>query len=151
MHARNLVFPILLFAISGFAVGQDVEGLGDPNATVATARFEIGADLKAVPAQLQIDLLLKPKEGLYVASVGEGSAAAKAGVKKGDVIYKVGDQALKSMNQFILAANAAGAAKKELALAIFRGTEIKSIAVTPTPKEGAPASVSDNPFATKPK
>ncbi|MEM7011575.1 MAG: PDZ domain-containing protein [Verrucomicrobiota bacterium] len=151
MNARLLVFPIVFSMIAGFAHGQDVEGLGDPNATVATARFEIGADLKAVPQQLQVDLLLKPKEGLYVASVGEGSAAAKAGVKKGDVIYKIGDQDLKSMNQFILAANAAGAAKKELALSIFRGAEIKSISVTPTAKEGAPASVSDNPFATKPK
>ena len=130
---------------------NDIEGLGDANASLASARFGIGAKLDAVPDKLQFELLLKPKEGLVVTKVDEGSAAAKAGIIKGDVISKVGETGLMSQQQFVRAANQSGEAEKPLVLTILRGEELKRISVTPAPLKDAPPSISDNPFAKKPK
>ena len=38
-------------------------------------------------------------EGVYVSSVLEGTAAAKAGIKKGDIITAIGDEKVVSMSK----------------------------------------------------
>jgi membrane-associated protease RseP (regulator of RpoE activity) len=55
----------------------------------------LGVGLQELTPQLADYFGLKDRDGVLVSSVGEGSAAAKAGMKAGDVILSVGGTAVK--------------------------------------------------------
>ncbi|MFT5466348.1 MAG: serine protease Do [Verrucomicrobiales bacterium] len=144
-------FLLSFLLATGFSFAQEtgkVEGLGEL-AETAQSRFHIGATFAAVPEDLQFELLLKPKEGLFVREVKKDSPAAKAGLKEGDVIAKIGDAALNSIDQLNRAFDLAGKDAKAIELTIYRAEELRKISVTPAKREGAAPSLSDNPFAPK--
>ena len=139
-----------LFA-AGIALAQEdgkVEGLGELG-EAAQSRFHIGATFGSVPEDLQFELLLKPKEGLFVHAVEKEAPAAKAGLKKGDVISKIGDAALMSIGQLNRAFDLAGKDAKPIEFTILRGEELKVVSIKPVKREGAAPGLSENPFAPK--
>ena len=84
--------------------------LGDPNAMYqgipqqqfnapnalnfgqAPSKYWIGATIESVPEFLTAQLPIDEKQGVWVQYVAPESPAAKAGIKRYDVIYKIGDE-----------------------------------------------------------
>jgi Do/DeqQ family serine protease len=60
----------------------------------------LGANLQAVTSELSREFDLKRPAGAVITSVSPGSPAARAGLKVGDVIVAVGDQAVDDPNAF---------------------------------------------------
>lgn len=56
----------------------------------------LGVNIREIDDELAKDLKLKNIEGAYIAEVNKGSAAEDGGIKRGDVIMKVGDVAIKN-------------------------------------------------------
>ncbi|MBR1770152.1 MAG: trypsin-like peptidase domain-containing protein [Bacteroidales bacterium] len=54
-----------------------------------TQKASMGAILQEVDSRLMIEKNLYDMRGVYVAKVNEGGASEKAGIKEGDVIYKI--------------------------------------------------------------
>jgi serine protease Do len=67
--------------------------------------------------------------GVYVARLDENSPAAQAGIQRGDIITKIGDQTLDDSHPYInaLFAQTPG---KEVILEVFRGKTVMQISVT---------------------
>ena len=84
--------------------------LGDPNATSqgipqlqfksptlqlsaqAPSKYWIGATIESVPEFLTAQLPIEEKQGVWIQFVAPESPAAKAGLNRYDVIYKIGDE-----------------------------------------------------------
>lgn len=145
-------FVLTFFLIAaGFAIAEEdgkVEGLGELG-QAANSRFHVGATFASVPDELQIELLLKPKEGVLVRAIEKESPAAKAGLKEGDVISKIGDAVLMSIGQLNRAFDQAGADAKPIEITILRGEELKTVSVKPVKRAGAGPGLGENPFAPK--
>lgn len=56
----------------------------------------LGVNIREIDDELAKDLKLNNIEGAYIAEVNKGSAAEDGGIKRGDVIMKVGDIAVKN-------------------------------------------------------
>lgn len=66
----------------------------------AVKRPWLGANLQAVTPDLSKEFDLKRPAGAVITSINEGSPAARAGLKPGDVIVAVGDQPIDDPNAF---------------------------------------------------
>jgi S1-C subfamily serine protease len=62
-------------------------------------RAFLGISIRDVDAELATEKKLTVSEGVYVAAVEEGSAAAEAGIKEGDVIVRVNQAQVKTVAQ----------------------------------------------------
>jgi len=61
-------------------------------------RAQLGVTVQGLTADMATSLGLKQTNGVIVSSVGEGSAAERAGLKRGDVITSFNGQAVRDMN-----------------------------------------------------
>jgi S1-C subfamily serine protease len=72
---------------------------------------------------------LEPRDGLLVRDVVDGSAAATAGLERGDLLVRAGDRALTSMDDLF---DALDGTTDTLTLGVVRGTEERDVEVTLT-------------------
>jgi serine protease Do len=103
-----------------------------PRPAVSWRSTILGVDAEKVEGQLA--QFFGVKEGVLVRSVGEGSAAQKAGLRAGDVITKVGDVVVDSPRALSEAVrNARG--KGTVALTMTRDRKESAVTV-PLPEQG---------------
>jgi membrane-associated protease RseP (regulator of RpoE activity) len=98
-----------------------------PAETSSYSEYWLGITLAPLPDVAKEQLGVE--HGLVVAEVGADDPAAKAGVKKLDILTKAGDQSLKEPADLIKAVDAAK--ETELTLAVVRGGKELTIKVTP--------------------
>ncbi len=127
---------------SGRVVGMNTSVLGrgmalavpaDTLSRVMTALLQEGRVRRGhLGVGLQVVPLSKPplenKSGLMILTIEQGSAAEKAGLLPGDILFKIGGQTLESMEalQRYLSSDRIGSAAK---VGLVRGGEIKEIEV----------------------
>jgi membrane-associated protease RseP (regulator of RpoE activity) len=97
-------------------------------------RFWIGVECHEAAPELRAQLGLEGEQGLVVVRVSDDSAAAKAGVKRHDVVVAAGDSKLSRVPDLAKAVNAAEG--KAVKLKIIRAGKEQSIDVTPTERPG---------------
>jgi len=92
--------------------------------------YWIGVPVAAVDATLRSHLTALPAEaGLIVNDVVPDSPAAKAGVKKNDILVKLGDKPLKDSASMVEQVQAAG--EKSVPLELFRAGKPITVTITP--------------------
>ncbi len=104
-------------------------------------RGQLGVNVQAVTADIAASLGMKEARGVIVSNVQEGSAAARAGIKRGDVITSINGNPVNEPNTLrnTVAATAPGT---EVALTIMREGREQELRVTlgelesDAPKEG---------------
>jgi serine protease Do len=102
--------------------------LGQMPAERQTAR--LGLEVRPVTAELARELNLPTTDGVVVVRVEEGSPAARAGVRRGDVIREVNRQPVRSLAEFERATQRARPGQP-LALRLQRGSTWLYVAVHP--------------------
>ncbi len=106
--------------------------------------------IETEPVGSQLAEFFGVKQGVLVRSVAEGSAAAKAGIKAGDVIVKVGNAEVGSPGQITKLLRDAEAGKP-VPVTVVRNKREMTVNVTPGPRPGAGHSaVSPVRFRTAP-
>jgi hypothetical protein len=103
-------------------------------AVALAAQSPGGSD--ALPRRAWFGVALAPHEkGAAVTSVADGSSAAAAGIRAGDVFAAVDDQPIRMPNEVVAAI--AGRVSGEIATIDYRGgrTERRSIALRPSPRD----------------
>lgn len=106
--------------------------------------FYIGVNCSPADEALRTQLGLGDKAGLVVDAIVPDSPAAKAGLKKFDVIHRVGNdrQAVGEVETLTKAVQAAG--ENSLKLEIIRGGKTETVKVTPAKREkGRRAEIKD--------
>jgi serine protease Do len=96
--------------------------------SAATPRLGIGLAPAHVARRLRASVGLEPRDGLLVRVVEDGSAAAAAGVRAGDLLVSAGGQPLTSVDDLFDAVDAAGA-DGTVTLGVVRGADELQIAV----------------------
>lgn len=86
--------------------------------------------IEAEELQGQLAEFFGAKNGVLVRSVGKESAAAKAGLKAGDVILKVGDTAVESPRDIGLSLRKLAAGKQQVSLRVLRNKQEQNLEVT---------------------
>ena len=76
--------------------GQQRQGRGGGGATPSA----LGVDVRPITPDVAKQLNLRSTEGVIVARVDEGSAAAEAGVQRGDVIREINRQRVRTVGDF---------------------------------------------------
>jgi hypothetical protein len=92
-------------------------------------KYWLGVECRVAQPELKAQLDLKDGEGLVVVHVADDGPAAKAGLKRHDVIVSAGDDKLKRLSDLIKAVNAAEG--KAVSLKIIRAGKEQTISVTP--------------------
>lgn len=97
-------------------------------------KYWLGVECREAQPELKSQLGLDD-EGLVAVHIADDSPAAKAGLKRHDVIVSAGDNKLKRLSDLIKAVNAADG--KEISLKIIRAGKEQTISVMPAerPKE----------------
>jgi len=103
-------------------VDRPMDKLQD-NATApeATKKFTIGINCKTVGALVAAQLQLEPGTGLVVQAVGKDSPAAKAGLKKHDILMFAEDRQLSRIGDLNEVVNKAGNEESDVSLTVIRG------------------------------
>jgi len=121
------VVPALAQTPAQVRVSRVVLAAAEEKAKAETPGYWIGISLRAVDPALLAQL--KIEGGVIVEDVMPDSPAAKAGLKKHDVIAKAGDTAIKEPSDVL---KAVGAAKDtEMSLLVMRDGKEQTIKVTP--------------------
>lgn len=92
-------------------------------------RAQLGVTVQGVTADIASSLGLKQNSGAIISSIGEGSAAEKAGLKRGDVIVSFNGQPVQDTNSLRNRVADAGPGKTAEVVVVRDGSE-KKIAVT---------------------
>ncbi len=89
------------YAGYGFAVPVNIvkKVMDDLKDFGKVQRAILGVSIQEITQELADEKGLKDLKGVYVAEVTEGGAAEKAGIKKGDVILKIGTEEVNSMSR----------------------------------------------------
>ena len=103
--------------------GLDVDA--EPETVAFTLGCRYGSIHPAVKSQLGLE------SGVMVTQVPQGSAAAKAGVQKHDILLFADDKQVISERDLSAAVQAAGKAKAGVSLTLIRGGKEIAVAVTP--------------------
>jgi len=112
-------------------------------AKLAGQRYMIGVECAEVDDKRRSKVDLEEGVGILVNSVFADSPAAKAGIKKSDILVRVGEAELKDAKQLIHAVQAAGKGKKKLSLTIVRGDDEKTVVVEPNERKALGLFVAD--------
>ena len=90
---------------------------------------QLGVSLQAIDTYIMEELGLNDNSGAYIAEVYEGSAAAAAGIKKGDIILRVNEMRVESPEdlQSVVRSFAPG---DEVEIALVRGGKEQTIKAT---------------------
>ena len=94
------------------------------------AKAYLGAEYQMLSAQ--VALLNQVPQGAYVVNVAPGSPAEKAGIMRGDVIFKVDDQALTDTNGGLAKIVSGKKVGDSLKLSVWRDGNEKEISITLT-------------------
>lgn len=114
----------------------EFNNFGNPGSFLYFSGTRLGISAESLTDQLAEFFGVKDGKGVLVASVNENSAAARAGLKAGDVIVAVDEQKIDTMNSLISAlANKEGA----VTLKIIRNRAEQSLTVTLEKRSETPA------------
>jgi hypothetical protein len=110
---------------------------GMPGSDQDGGKYWLGVECREAQPELKSQLGLKDDEGLVAVHLMDDGPAAKAGLKRHDVIVAAGDEKLKHLSDLIKAVNASDG--KEISLKILRGGKEQTILATPVerPQENA--------------
>ena len=92
-------------------------------------KYWLGVECREAPPELKSQLGLSDDEGLVAVHLVDDGPAAKAGIKRHDIIVSAGDQKLKRVPDLIKAVNASDG--KEISFKIIRAGKEQTISVTP--------------------
>lgn len=98
-------------------------------------KYMIGVECAEMDEALREKFGVEEGMGVAVNSVFEGSPAAKAGIKKGDILIKLGDEDLEDAEQLVEAVQKAGSEKKKVSVTIQRDKNEKTIVIQPTDRK----------------
>jgi serine protease Do len=116
----------IFFAISANVAEPIVKSLRDNG---AVERGYLGVTLLSIDKQIAQAQRLNVEEGAGIQRVESGSPAEKAGLKPGDVIVKVGDQAVKNVGDVTIAMTKYRPGQK-VTIEIARGGRSQTVEVT---------------------
>jgi serine protease Do len=111
-----------------------------PTVEPAEAESDLGFQVQEITENLYRDERLPTRAGAYVSFVTGGTPAAEAGLTPGDVVVRIGDSEVSSLDQFRRASAAAAGAERVLVHA-RRGGDLRFLLL----KRGAPSSVATEP------
>lgn len=131
--ARKCLTIFFLILISSFSVTAQLSGDDLPRQGL------LGVQVAAVTSEQRAQMKLPADQGIAVMRVDAGSSAEVAGLKSGDIILKVGDMSVNSVQGFVNIIRPFRA-NQNVALAIMRVGERQTINVTlkPRPLETSP-------------
>jgi serine protease Do len=136
-HGDVIGVNSMIFSPSGGSVGVAFAIPADTVKTVipqlkdkgVVTRGWIGAEVQSITPDIAESVGTNDLRGAIVVGVQDGSPAAKAGLKSGDVITEVNDQPIKSANELTKKVHAA-APGSSIALARVRDKKQSSLSVT---------------------
>ena len=114
--------------IPGFGEMLQIPGM-DVDAEPKTATFTLGCRYGSIHPAVKSQLGLE--SGVMVTQVPQGSAAAKAGVQKHDILLFADEKQLTSQYDLKTVVQAAGEAKASVSLTLIRGGKEILVVVTP--------------------
>lgn len=111
--------------------GNEVFGEGRVynNDQADAGKYWIGVECREAQPELKAQLGLADDTGLVVVHLADDGPAAKAGLKRHDVIISIGEDRLKRVSDLIKAVNAANG--KEVSFKVMRAGKEQTITVTP--------------------
>jgi membrane-associated protease RseP (regulator of RpoE activity) len=112
---------------------DDASGDRDPGPRVELPKYWIGLLGGPIPEDdpLRAQLDLPEGQGLRVESVVPDSPAAKAGLKRHDIMLKANDQDLREMRDLVELVVTEGAKKGQITLDVLRHNKHESVSLTP--------------------
>jgi membrane-associated protease RseP (regulator of RpoE activity) len=139
--------PVVQIGRTDGGEAPKINGLPAPERNEAP-KYWIGLLGGAIPADhpLRAHLDLPENQGLLVANVVPNSPAAKAGVKKHDILLKANDADLHEMTDLVDLVASEGAKKAQITLEVFRHGNRESVYLTPEERP-ANAPVAQGPAA----
>lgn len=107
----------------------------------AARRYVIGVQVQPVEQALRAQLGLADDTGVVIGGVESGSPADRAGLKKHDIIVKVGDQSLKGVD--VLLSHVQDSAGKPVTVTVLHRGTTRTVEVTPDAQQGLNLPVED--------
>jgi len=103
---RFLVIPAICFGLAGFSFAQDsivTDSIVAPEqaAPVSMSEYWLGIQCAPVPPLLKLHLNLEENEGVLVEAVVPESPAAKANIEPTDILIKIGDATVGSVEDIM--------------------------------------------------
>jgi serine protease Do len=111
-----------------------------PTVEPAEAESDLGFQVQEITENLYRSERLPTREGAYVSFVTGGTPAAEAGLNPGDVVVRMGDSEVSSLDEFRRASAAAAGAERVLIHA-RRGSDLRFLLV----KRGAKSAPASEP------
>jgi serine protease Do len=113
-----------------------------PKVEPAEAESELGFQVQEITENLYRDERLPTREGAYVSFVTGGTPAAEAGLTPGDVVVRMGDRAVASLDEF-RRASAAASGDERVLIHARRGGDLRFLLL----KRGAPSTAAHEPVS----
>jgi hypothetical protein len=123
----------LNFNIPGFAFGRPAIRLNQPNLENSKEGFGIGSVCQPVGDAMRLQLALGDR-GLLVLSVSDDSPAAKAGIKKHDILVFADDKELETKKDLEAVVEIAGEENQSFSLGLIREGKELTVEVSPIEK-----------------
>ena len=111
-----------------------------PTIDPAEADSDLGFQVEEITENLYRSERLPTRDGAYVSFVTGGTPAAEAGLNQGDVVVKIGESAVASLDDFRRASTKAASAERVLIQA-RRGSDLRFLLM----KRGAKAAPASEP------
>jgi len=92
------------------------------------AEEKLGLAVQELTPEVARSLGLKEQEGVLISNVEAGSAAAEAGLRRGEVIVEVNQQPVKNLEQYAAIMESA-LAEGSVLLLVRRGTQSRFVAI----------------------
>lgn len=123
----------------------DLGGIkGNVLATYIDNKFVIGVNCDPVSDVLASQLSLETGTGLVVLSISKGSAAAKAGIQKHDILMFADDRQLSQVSDLTEVIQTAGKEKSKISFTIIRGGKEVGINVSPVERSANQPKINGN-------